>query len=113
MAKKEKGFAFQKLEERKFIIENLKMVECVKVWNDSDDTANNLIIELIKELDNDEILIFANGGDRKNNNTPEAEKFKDNNKIKFVYGIGGFEKINSSSIILENYITSKLTEKKV
>jgi mannose-6-phosphate isomerase-like protein (cupin superfamily) len=45
--------------------------------------------------------VFANGGDRVDGNVPEYDTYGD--KIEFVYGVGGTDKINSSSWILENY----------
>jgi Na+-transporting NADH:ubiquinone oxidoreductase subunit NqrF len=46
-------------------------------------------------------LIFANGGDRTMENIPEM-KMKDDN-LEFVFGVGGTNKANSSSWILENW----------
>ena len=48
---------------------------------------------------NDEIF-FANGGDRDKENIPEMSE----EGIKFLFGIGGNYKKNSSSSILENWI---------
>ena len=48
-------------------------------------------------------IIFANGGDRKKTNIPELEKKNKNRNIKFVFGVGGENKKNSSSWILKNW----------
>ena len=48
-------------------------------------------------------IIFANGGDRGNTNTPEYEEFKDDNRVKFMWGVGGSDKKNSSSWILDRW----------
>tara|TARA_B100000927_G_scaffold248364_1_gene211985 strand:- start:161 stop:670 length:510 start_codon:yes stop_codon:yes gene_type:complete len=46
-------------------------------------------------------IIFANGGDRTKENIPEMTVFHD--KVEFVFGVGGEDKKNSSSWILEEY----------
>jgi hypothetical protein len=46
-------------------------------------------------------IIFANGGDRTKKNIPEMD-VEDSN-LEFVFGVGGEDKANSSSIILKNY----------
>jgi mannose-6-phosphate isomerase-like protein (cupin superfamily) len=50
-------------------------------------------------------IIFANGGDRTDKNIPEMD-IVDNN-VKFVFGVGGFDKTNSSSWILEEWKAPK------
>ena len=44
-------------------------------------------------------IIFANGGDRTNDNIPESSI----EGIEFVFGVGGEDKKNSSSWILKKY----------
>ena len=75
------------------------------IWNSIDwkKLTNDAIRTALEVYDN---IIFANGGDRGNTNTPEYEEFKDNNKVKFVWGVGGNDKKNSSSWILNRW-TSK------
>jgi len=46
-------------------------------------------------------IIFANGGDRTDGNCPEMDVADANTK--FVFGVGGFNKANSSSWILEEW----------
>jgi mannose-6-phosphate isomerase-like protein (cupin superfamily) len=50
-------------------------------------------------------IIFANGGDRTNDNIPEMDVADAN--VKFVFGIGGFNKANSSSWILQEWKAPK------
>ena len=50
--------------------------------------------------------MFANGGDRTKNNIPEIEEFHTNKRVEFFFGVGGTNKINSSSWILENWNNS-------
>ena len=49
-------------------------------------------------------VIFCNGGDRVNTNVPEYLKFKQNNKVIFEWGVGGDNKMNSSSWILNEFL---------
>ena len=51
-------------------------------------------------------IIFANGGDRNEENTPEYNTYQDD--VEFVYGVGGDYKINSSSTMLENWKQPKV-----
>ena len=50
-------------------------------------------------------IIFANGGDRTDKNIPEMDIEDDN--LKFVFGVGGFNKANSSSWILQEWKAPK------
>ena len=56
--------------ERINIIENLKMVDHCLLFNDDDDTAIEAINN-VKLLYPDSEIVFANGGDRTENNIPE------------------------------------------
>ncbi len=99
---RKKGKPFLPLFERIEIVKNLRMVDEVITWNDEDNSANGAIDSLLKKYP-DANIIFANGGDRKKTNIPELEKFKKNRNIKFVFGVGGENKKNSSSWILKNW----------
>ena len=101
---RKKGFCFLPKEERKTIIENLKMVDKVVFWDDIDNSACGAIKLLLSNLNENETIIFANGGDRLKSNIPEIREFKHNKKVGFVFGIGGYNKKNSSSNILKSYI---------
>ena len=37
------------------------------------------------------------------NNIPEIKKFKENKNIIFKFGVGGYDKKNSSSLIINNF----------
>ena len=99
---RKKGKYFMTAPERISIIQELRMVDACIEFNDKDDTANDAIKMALEVYDN---IIFANGGDRGNTNTPEYEEFKDNNRVKFVLGVGGDDKKNSSSWILDRWTT--------
>ena len=92
--KRKKGKYFMNVDERKIIISNLAMVDNVIEFEDNDNTAIDAIRIVLEKLSDKEKLIFANGGDRKKGNTPELNHFNLEKKIEFVFGIGGFTKIN-------------------
>lgn len=95
-----KGKPFMPLEERITIVRELKMIDVVIEYDDSDGTSNRAIEQLLEIYDK---VIFANGGDRHNENTPEYIKFKDDDRVQFKWGVGGTDKKNSSSWILERW----------
>ena len=95
---RKKGQPFMPMQERKAIIESLYQVHKVIEFDDSDDTAINAI-KKVKEFYPKANIIFANGGDRTKDNIPEMV-FDD---IEFVFGVGGDNKINSSSWILREW----------
>jgi cytidyltransferase-like protein len=102
--KRKKGQAFMPLRERTSIIENLRMVdECIQ-YDDSSGHSKEAIRLVRKRYPTAEI-IFANGGDRTDENIPEMDIDDDN--VKFSFGVGGFNKSNSSSWILEEWKAPK------
>ena len=94
--KKEKSF--MPWNERLAIINNLQMVDEVFTFMDDDDSAINFIKQIKAHYPKDE-LIFVNGGDRTADNIPEMV-FDD---VEFVFGVGGEDKRNSSSKLLEEW----------
>ena len=99
---RKKGKAFMPIEERRMIVGSLKDVDATLTFDDSDGSA----ISLLEELKNSypyADLIFANGGDRNVTNIPETV-VKD---VTFKFGVGGGDKSNSSSWILEEWKTPK------
>ena len=97
---RKKGQYFQSWKERAEIIRHLSMVDAVISWEDDDDSACGAIA---KCLDIAETVVFANGGDRGKDNTPEVEKYGSDHRVQFVWGVGGDDKLNSSSWILHGY----------
>ena len=98
--KRKKGQYFQCWTERADIIRHLDMVDAVISWDDSDNSA---IDAIVKCLETSNEVIFCNGGDRIKSNIPEIKGFADDARVHFKFGIGGDQKTNSSSWILENY----------
>ena len=95
---RKKGRPFMPITERTTLIENLKMVNHVILFNDNDNTAIEAI-KNVKALYPHDTVVFANGGDRTKENIPEMV-FED---VEFVFGVGGENKANSSSWILEDW----------
>ena len=105
---RKKGQPFMPFAERKAVIENLKMVDKVIAFDDTDNSACDAIDQLLNSLiPHHQHIIFANGGDRTNTTTPEYERFKDNPRVHFIWGVGGEDKKNSSSWILDNWKNQK------
>jgi cytidyltransferase-like protein len=99
---RKKGRSFMPWSERANIIKHLSMVDKVIAFNDSDNTAIHAITQ-VKEMWPRDDIIFANGGDRTKNNVPEMI-FGD---VDFIFGVGGENKANSSSWILEEWKAPK------
>ena len=97
---RKKGQYFQSWKERAEIIRHLDMVDAVISWDDEDDSACGAIAKCLEIA---ETVIFANGGDRGKDNTPEVDKYGDHPCVEFAWGIGGDDKMNSSSWILHGY----------
>jgi len=97
---RKKSQYFQSWAERADIIRHLDMVDAVISWDDSDESACGAIA---KCLDISNTVVFCNGGDRKKGNTPEIVGFGNDSRVQFEFGIGGEDKMNSSSWILHGY----------
>ena len=97
---RKKGQYFQSWKERAEIIRHLDMVDAVISWNDEDDSACGAIAKCLEIA---QTVVFANGGDRGKSNTPEIDKYDDHPNVQFAWGVGGDDKMNSSSWILHGY----------
>lgn len=90
---RKKGYCFMPWEERKEILLSIRGVKEVSSVNDDDGT----VCEALKRIKPD---YFGNGGDRKQNNTPEGSLCNDLG-IEMIWNLGG-EKIQSSSDLVKN-----------
>jgi cytidyltransferase-like protein len=99
---RKKGRAFMPWTERLCILNNLSMVDEVYTFDDTDGTAGHLLHQVRTHYP-DSRIIFANGGDRTRENIPEMTVAG----IEFVFGVGGEDKANSSSWILEEWKAPK------
>jgi len=107
--KRKKGRSFYSWNERFQLIKNLEMVDYVIEFNDDENNSINAIKQSTQTFPGAKI-IFANGGDRTAENIPEMgllddERYKDN--LEFVFSVGGDNKMNSSSWILEEWKAPK------
>ena len=91
--KRKKGYVFMRYEERQEILYAIKGVVDVVEAKDDDNT----VCETLKRLNPH---IFANGGDRGDRNTPEMDVCK-NLGIQMVWGMGGNDKPQSSSWLID------------
>ena len=98
---RKKGKNFMDFKTRKIIAENLKGVIDVIAFDDFDNSASDGIrLSRVKYPDAE--LVFANGGDRTKDNIPEDAICKKLD-VKLEFGVGGEDKANSSSWILDNW----------
>ena len=95
---RKKGKPFMPMSERFELVSALKIVDEVVVYNDSDGSSCDAIRLLKTRYPKDQI-VFANGGDRTQDNIPEMII----DDVEFVFGVGGENKMNSSSWILEDW----------
>jgi D-beta-D-heptose 7-phosphate kinase/D-beta-D-heptose 1-phosphate adenosyltransferase len=90
---RKKGYVFMPWKERAEIIGNIKGVSLVVAVNDEDGT----VCEALRRHTPD---AFANGGDRKTQNTPEMDVCEELG-IQMMWGIGGNDKPQSSSWLVD------------
>ena len=113
---RKKGKPFMKFEERKEILEGFKYINQVLPFDDTDDTASDLI-RRVHTIYNSEAhehsysdlpqqgmmdyynIYFANGGDRTSKNVPEMGVCKELD-VTMLWGVGG-GKIQSSSWLID------------
>jgi cytidyltransferase-like protein len=101
---KKKGQPFMSIDERLSIMGNLKDVLCAIRFDDADGSAKDAI-KKVRDMFPKETIIFANGGDRTKENIPEMNTDIDN--VEFIFGVGGDNKLNSSSWILKEWQSPK------
>jgi cytidyltransferase-like protein len=101
---RKKGVPFMPANERHAIVDNLDMVDRTLFFNDKDGSAKQAIKD-VRALYPSDTIIFANGGDRTQENIPEMD-VKDANLV-FAFGVGGENKMNSSSWILQEWKSPK------
>jgi cytidyltransferase-like protein len=99
---RKKGQAFMPWQERLCVLNNLSSVDEVYTFDDEDNTACHLL-EQVRAHYPDSQIIFANGGDRTRENIPEMRV----EGVEFLFGIGGENKSNSSSWILQEWRAPK------
>ena len=103
---RKKGKPFMPWQERKEIVHNIKSVGYAFDFNDDDGSAIDAIRHIKDYFPNNSEIIFANGGDRGDRNTPEMDVCKEMD-IQMIWGMGGNDKPQSSS-----WLVDKIREKK-
>ena len=98
---RKKGQPFMVQAERVEILKAIKYVDYVYTFNDDDNSACDLIKQVIDKYKNNNVKIFfGNGGDRTIKSTPEIE-YCQKNGIEMLWEVGG-NKIQSSSELIKN-----------
>ena len=101
---RKKGSPFMPYMERASIVRNIVGVDFVIDFDDSDGSAKHAI-QMVRSSYPQDTIIFANGGDRTSSNIPEMDIIDDN--LEFAFGVGGEDKKNSSSWILQEWKAPK------
>ena len=97
---RKKGKPFMPIEERLAVIRELRMVDSAVAFNDDNNSSIDLIKKALVLFDD---VLFANGGDRTQDNIPEIDEFDKDPRVQFAFGVGGSHKQNSSSWILKQW----------
>jgi D-beta-D-heptose 7-phosphate kinase/D-beta-D-heptose 1-phosphate adenosyltransferase len=97
---RKKGRAFMPYQERVQVVANLSFVDRVIEYNDDDGSSRDAILQ-VRAQHPAAHIIFANGGDRVSANIPEMDVADGN--LEFRFAVGGANKANSSSWILEEW----------
>jgi D-beta-D-heptose 7-phosphate kinase/D-beta-D-heptose 1-phosphate adenosyltransferase len=101
---RKKGSPFMPYKERAEIVRNIVGVDFVIDFKDDDGSAKHALW-MVRQSYPQDIIVFANGGDRTQTNIPEMDSGIDN--VEFVFGVGGENKMNSSSWILQEWKAPK------
>jgi cytidyltransferase-like protein len=101
---RKKGSPFMPYKERAAIVRNIVGVDFVIDFDDTDGSAKHAI-QMVRASYPQDRIIFANGGDRTQVNIPEMDVVDGN--VGFVFGVGGENKMNSSSWILQEWKAPK------
>ena len=99
---RKKGRPFMNFFERKMVLENLWFVDYVLDFDDSDNSAVDVLEKVVSMYKQKDDLYFCNGGDR-NSLDDIPEKGVPGIQLKF--GVGGDTKINSSSKLVNEYFS--------
>lgn len=100
---RKKGKPFMPFLSRKAVLESLYCIDSVVSFDDTDNSAIALLKDCMNKYQNSK-LIFGNGGDRSNTNYPEYQ-FCIDNDIDVIDTLGGSNKMNSSSALLDTWKT--------
>ena len=102
---KKKGFVFMPENERKTVLEAIRHVDQVVMTSHEADTKD---VSVCKEIETLRPDIFANGGDRKEDNIPECD-LCGKLGIKMVFNVGGGKEQSSSELVRRTKGTDHVT----
>ena len=102
-----KGYSFMPEQERKELIEALRVVDKVVLTSHAKDAKDMSVADALRKI---KPHIFANGGDRKSGNTPEGPVCVEID-CKMIFNIGRGGKIQSSSWLLAKHEENKKNKK--
>ena len=100
--RKKKGAPFLPEQERKEIIESLRMVDGVVLTRHPKNPSDMSVSEALRRI---RPQVFANGGDRTRNNIPEVAVCRELG-TRMVFSVGG-KKIQSSSWLLKKFVRNQ------
>ena len=104
--RRKKSQEFMPWEERAAILSAIKDVDRVINFNDQDGSAKDAIRK-VRSIYPQGHIVFANGGDRTKENIPEMDLLSEMLHLEFAFGVGGEDKKNSSSWILQEWKAPK------
>jgi len=110
---RKKGKQFMDQEQRVEILSALRCIDSahgMSAEDDADDTAI-AAIKYVQHMHLGAEILFMNGGDRGDTNTPEAAYADASDNVTMVYGVGGTNKDYSSSWLLSGW-TQNITKRK-
>lgn len=97
---RKKGYVFMPFDQRREMLLGMRGIKEVVSVDDSDGSVCKALIDIKPNF-------FCNGGDRIDGNTPEKEVCESLG-ITMVFGVGGDDKVQASSRLVESAIQSKL-----
>lgn len=106
---RKKGRPFMSFEERTNIIKHLGMVDQVIGFDDNDDSACCAIFQMLSTHGSSADIIFANGGDRNNTNSPEYKMYKYQHGLQFAWAVGGEDKKIQAAQFSKNGVSLQLS----
>ena len=81
---RKKGKPFMPIEERMAVIRELRMVDSAVAFNDDNNSSIDLINKALVLFDD---VLFANGGDRTQDNIPEIDEFDKDPRVQFALSL--------------------------
>lgn len=95
-----------KFDERKEILESIKGVNAVINFDDSDNSAANFIERTVEIFGTYKHMAFTKGGDRSSVDKLPSQEVAACEKygIDLIFGVGGSDKVQSSSWLLEEWV---------